>query len=163
MRSLILFRHAKSDWNADYGGDDQMRPLSHRGRAASRTMGRFLANARQLPDTAMASPAVRAERTLALAMRAGGWDCPVRVKSELYEDASAFLRVVRIEPISTRTLLMVGHEPTLSEVTRLLTGGVEVQIPTAAMVRLDLEIEHWCDLSGVKARISWLVTPRLLR
>ena len=28
MPPLIMFRHAKSDWYADYADDDRMRPLS---------------------------------------------------------------------------------------------------------------------------------------
>ena len=42
MKRLLVFRHGKSDWDADYGVDFE-RPLALRGQKAARTMGRFLA------------------------------------------------------------------------------------------------------------------------
>ena len=44
-----MLRHAKSDWQADYGEDDLIRPLAPRGRRAARTVGRFLAAGGQAP------------------------------------------------------------------------------------------------------------------
>ena len=48
MKTLILFRHGKSDWS---GGteNDHDRPVSKRGRTAAQVMGRFLTLARQVP------------------------------------------------------------------------------------------------------------------
>ena len=40
-RSIIIFRHGKSDWDATYSKDHD-RPLSSRGIEASKKMGRFL-------------------------------------------------------------------------------------------------------------------------
>src|SRR2546421_11142351 len=91
MPGLILFRHGKSDWDADYPGGDAARPLARRGRKAAKTMGRFLARAGQVPDAAITSPAVRAEDTLRLAMEGGGWTCPARAAPSLYGGGVAAL------------------------------------------------------------------------
>jgi phosphohistidine phosphatase len=160
--SLILFRHAKSDWGADSTGDDSLRPLSERGRRAARTMGRFLTSARQVPDLAMTSPAVRAEQTLRLAMEAGAWECPVRVRPALYGEVGDLMGEIRNVPVDTRSLLLVGHEPTWSAAARLLTGAGQIRFPTAAMLRLDFELDRWCEIDAGIARIDWLVVPRLL-
>jgi len=42
MRTVILFRHGKSNWNAKYGLDFE-RPLAERGILASKKMGRYIA------------------------------------------------------------------------------------------------------------------------
>lgn len=108
MRFLIMFRHAKSDWHADYGDDDRLRPLSRPGRRAAQTMGRFLDSVGQLPDRAIVSPATRARQTLELAMRAGSWDCPVQESHALYGEVEDVFNAVRQQAADARVLLIVG-------------------------------------------------------
>src|ERR1035441_9922401 len=83
--SLIVFRHSKSDWSADYGGPDLERPLAKRGRKAARAAGRFLA-ATEVPDSVICSPAPRATATLALASEARDWVFSVRESDALYAE-----------------------------------------------------------------------------
>ena len=49
MKSIILFRHGKSEWNTFYDSDHN-RPLAPRGIKAAKKMGVFLANKKQVPD-----------------------------------------------------------------------------------------------------------------
>ena len=74
MKTLILFRHGKSDWNTDYAADHD-RPLAKRGRNAAATMGAMLARIEQVSDRVLTSSAVRARETVELAAEAGGWKC----------------------------------------------------------------------------------------
>ena len=91
MLSLILFRHAKSDWNAEYASDPE-RPLAQRGIRAARFMGQFLAATGQVPALALTSHAVRAKDTLDLARRQGDWRCRVEVDPDIYgSDADRLL------------------------------------------------------------------------
>jgi phosphohistidine phosphatase len=162
MRGLLLLRHAKSDWHADYG-DDSGRPLNRRGQKAAKAMGQFLAGAEPLPDAAITSPAVRAADTLRLAMKAGGWSCPVRTASGLYgAGVSGLVAEIRKEPIATQVLLAVGHEPTWSEATTAFIGGGRVRFPTAALVRVDFDVDRWEDVAPDTGVLAWLVTPRSL-
>jgi len=113
--SLIVFRHSKSDWSADYGGPDLERPLAKRGRKAARAAGRFLAGT-EVPDSVICSPALRAKATLALASEARDWVWSARESGALYDEGvEGLLGEVRREPESTRLLMVVGHEPTCSE------------------------------------------------
>lgn len=161
MSALIMFRHGKADWHVD-SGDDRDRPLSRRGRRGARTMGRFLARARQVPDAAITSPALRAEQTIRLAMGAGDWTCPVREAEALYGgDTSALLDEIRREPSTTELLLVVGHEPTWSQAASLLMGGGRLRLPTAALVRIDLDVDRWAEVHPGTGELSWLVVPRL--
>ena len=52
MKSILLFRHGKSDWNANYKRDHD-RPLSKRGVKAAKIMGLHLLNIQQIPDLIM--------------------------------------------------------------------------------------------------------------
>ena len=163
MPALILFRHGKSDWDADDGAEDRARPLARRGRKAAQRMGRFLARAGQVPDAAITSPAVRAADTLRLAMEGGGWRCPVRAATTLYGGGvSGLLAEVNQEPAATSVLLAVGHEPTWSAALTVLVGGGEVRFPTAALARIDFDVEGWEDVAPASGVLTWLVVPRLL-
>lgn len=163
MPALILFRHGKSDWDADYPGGDAARPLARRGRKAAKRMGKFLARAGQAPDAAISSPAVRAEDTLRLAMEGGGWSCPVRSADTLYDGGvSGLLAEVRKEPATTEVLLAVGHEPTWSEAVSAFIGGGEIDLPTAAMARIDFDVGRWGEVGPGTGVLAWIVVPRLL-
>jgi phosphohistidine phosphatase len=162
MPALILFRHGKSDWDADYE-DDRVRPLAPRGRKAAKTMGRFLARAGQVPDTAITSPAARAEDTLRRAMKAGGWTCPVRASDGLYHGGvSGLVGELRSEPDATGVVLAVGHEPTWSDAVAALTGGGHVRFPTAALARIDFDVARWEDVQTGTGVLAWMVVPRLV-
>jgi phosphohistidine phosphatase len=162
MPGLILLRHGKSDWDADYG-DDRARPLARRGRKAAQRMGRFLAGAGQVPDAAITSPALRAEDTLRLAMEGGGWTCPVRTADSLYGGGvSGLITEVRNEPATTGVLLAVGHEPTWSEAVSAFIGGGEVRLPTGALARIDFDVDGWDEVGPGAGVLVWSIVPRLL-
>ena len=161
MKTLIIFRHGKSDWDAD-NGQDHDRPVSERGVEAARTMGRFLKLAGQKPDSVVTSSAVRARTTAELAMEAGKWGAQLRVTRALYEATPfAVLEEVRAEPDTTQTLLISGHEPTWSELSSLLIGGGAIHFPTACMARIDFEVESWKDAAYGRGALVWLIAPKV--
>jgi phosphohistidine phosphatase len=161
MRSLLMLRHAKSDWNADYGGEDLLRPLTERGRRAARTVGRFLSAMGEVPDRAITSPAQRAQQTVGLVREAAGSDFPVATSDGLYGGPDEVLGAVHGVGRETGLLLIVGHEPAWSAVASRLANGADFLLPTASLLRLDLEAEDWAAVEG-DGRIRWFVTPRLL-
>lgn len=156
-----MLRHAKSDRQVDYGGDDRLRPLAGRGRRAAKTMGRFLSATGQVPDRAIASPALRAQQTLELARRSGEWSCAVETSDGLYGGPADVLGAVQRGGGEATTLLIVGHEPAWSAVASTLTNGARLSLPTASLLRLDFDSDDWTNLEG-DGQIRWLVTPRLL-
>ena len=72
MKSLICFRHGKSDWSADYESDHN-RPISNRGIKASVRMGKYLSQINQQPELVISSTALRARGTAEIAIRSGKW------------------------------------------------------------------------------------------
>ena len=162
MRTLFLLRHGKSD-RGPAEGDDRSRPLSPRGTRAAQAMGRFLARSGTIPDLALTSPTVRTTATLQLAMEAGQWSCEVASSDALYAGVPEVLAELRRQNGTTGVLLVVGHEPTSSELTGLLIGGGAVRMPTAALARVDLDIDAWTDVVPRIGTLNYLVYPRLVR
>lgn len=161
MKTVIFFRHGKSNWEADYDHDHD-RPLAKRGKKAALKMGCFLAEIDQVPDVAVTSTAVRAQETLRRAAEAGGWLCPVQENEALYgATLSTILDVIRKMPEEITSLMLVGHEPTWSDMVAALIGGGDVLFPTAAMARVDVEVDAWKDVEMGDGQLVWFVPPRL--
>lgn len=163
MKTLLLLRHGKSDWDADYGADHD-RPLAERGQKGARKMGRFLTTARLVPERALTSSAVRARETLATAAESGGWTGPARVTEALYDATpEAVLGEIRQTPDDADTLVVVGHEPTWSALVSLLIGGGAVEMKTAALARVDLDVDRWADAAPGRGTLALLLPPGALR
>jgi phosphohistidine phosphatase len=162
MLTLLLLRHAKSDRDAA-DGEDFDRPLAQRGQKAAALIGRFLRRIDLVPGEVLTSAAVRARTTVALAVEAGAWECPVRESRRLYEaDPQGVLDEIRRLGSSAATLLVAGHEPTWSALLALLAGGGTFRLPTAALAAVELEADSWADLKPGAGRVAWLVNPKLL-
>lgn len=159
MKTLLLLRHAKSDWDAAYA-DDHARPLAERGVKAARKMGRWATSIGLVPDRALASTALRARQTLALAAEAGGWGGPARLTDALYgATPQAVLDEIRTTPDDAGVLVVVGHEPTTSGLVGLLIGGGAVEIKTAAVARVDVPVMRWADVAPGAGLLAALVPP----
>ena len=126
MKTILLFRHAKSDWTAET--PDIERPLAARGHKAAAKMGRLITASGCMPERALVSSAVRTRETARLAAEAGFWKAPERVTDALYEATpEAVLAEIQAEPDDAATLVVIGHEPTTSRLAALLVGGGHVR------------------------------------
>ncbi len=158
MKTLLVMRHAKSDWNAEYGGDHE-RPLNDRGIRSARIMGRVLAADGLEPDLVVTSTAVRARSTASLAKAAGGWGCEIILDSSLYgTGADAAVQSATSVADSDR-LMLVGHQPTWSILVSILTGE-QADMKTATVVAIDFDIDAWKDLPSVRGDVSATYQPQ---
>lgn len=163
MRTLLVMRHAKSDWGAAYDSDHE-RPLAGRGVKAARRMGRFVTDAGIVPSLVLSSTAVRALTTAELAAEAGEWDCEIVTNRDLYaSDPERVLEVIREIDNGVEHLMIAGHEPTWSTLVTWLTGGEGVGMPTAAVACLDIPHGDWFDLGPSVCDLRWLMTPKMLK
>ena len=161
MKRLLLMRHAKSDWNTDAPSDHE-RPLAGRGRKAAKAMGRFMALADLVPDYAAVSSAVRARTTLALAMQAGDWSCPVNTTRDLYHaGVEDVLGLVGESSDSDASVLIVGHQPVWGAAVESLTGAA-TRMATGTLVGIDLAMNSWSRIRPGLGELVFVVPPRLL-
>lgn len=158
MGLLMIMRHAKSDWSAGALTDHE-RPLNARGVAAATRMGEVLTDAGLVPDHIIASSATRTTSTAELAARSGGWSADIERTDRLYgATPDAVIEVVKAVPTSVGRLLVVGHEPTASELIGELTGA-RVQVKTATVVALAVA-DDWDEVDQWRAEIVTVLQPR---
>jgi phosphohistidine phosphatase len=110
-RTLLLLRHAKSDYPA--GVADHQRPLAARGEREAGLAGDWLRAHVPAIDAVLCSTATRTRETLART-RIGA---PVSFSDRLY-DATPGAVIGEINGVDpdVETLLVIGHEPAMSSV-----------------------------------------------
>ncbi len=165
MGRLLLMRHGKSDWSADFDTDHE-RPLNERGEKAARSIGILLqGQAAYVPEWILCSTAQRTRETLKHVLSVSGWkDHKVDFLDALYLAApTRALRVLSEHTPHAGVLMMVGHQPTLAGLLSLLTGGNQVTYVTAAVAVVDFDESDWVRgrLRG-QGMLQALIPPRLL-
>ena len=162
MLTLLVLRHGKSDWGADFEADHE-RPLNQHGVKAAKLIGRFLSAIDLTPDSIVTSSAVRARTTVEIAAQAGGWSCPIRVSGQLYDTSPGpVIEEIQQQPPGAKTLLIAGHEPTWSTLTALLVGGGSMRFPAAALACIEFPSGRWADVAPSRGQLAWLINPKLL-
>lgn len=152
MKTLLVMRHAKSDWNAEFGADHD-RPLNRRGMAAARNIGRLVSELDLIPDLVITSTAVRARTTAELAMEAGGWGSELVLEPGFYGSGPEAVLSIAAGAPETRRLMIVGHQPTWGMILRRLTGEV-VEVKTATLAVVALPISKWLELPQSSGTIT---------
>ena len=146
MKTLLLLRHAKSSWD-DPSLADHDRPLKPRGIKAAQRMGRLLLEHGLQPEAVLCSTAVRTRETLRLVLEESGLHPPVGYSERLFHcPPSEFALTLQQVDSGVKTVLLVGHNPGLEEFLSQLTGHRET-LPTAALVRVELDLSDWSQFS----------------
>lgn len=134
--TLILLRHAKSDWSGHEGDHD--RPLAKRGRRQAPEAGRWLAANVASIDLAIVSTANRARSTWDLASDELDEPPQTRLDDDAYAASAAdLLHMVRSLDEALNTVVLVGHNPGIEELAEVLTAE-RVPMPTSALAVIEL-------------------------
>lgn len=164
QHTLLLLRHAKSAYPT--GVADHERPLAPRGIREAGLAGDWLRSNVSGIDTVLCSTATRARQTLAHA----AIDAPVRYADRLYgATPGTVLDELNAVGEDVNTLLVVGHEPTLSQLALGLASirgtdprveaRVATKFPTSGIAVLRIE-GRWRDLGLGGAALVGFHVPR---
>lgn len=163
-RTLILVRHAKSDWSSP-GQLDFDRPLNERGKRDAPEMGRRLKAKGMLPDLVLASPAKRAATTARLVTGALDY-APEQIQwvECLYHcPASVFEDVIVESGIAdeVRTVFIFAHNPGITHFANEAAPGLNIDnIPTCGMVAITFEAAHWSDFAAAPHTLLFFDYPK---
>jgi phosphohistidine phosphatase len=168
---LVLLRHAKSAY--PHGVPDHDRPLAGKGRRNAAAAGDWFVTEGPQPDLVICSGAQRARHTWEIVASRLTAPPPVRFEPGLYGATPATVLAVVREHAATapqvRTLVVVGHEPSLSTTALLLAGEgsdptalsrLMAKFPTNAVAVLALR-QDWACLEPGGAALIGFVVPRV--
>lgn len=125
--ACILVRHAHAEWPA-YRGRDFDRPLTEKGLRDARATGLAIRAAGLAPDRIIASAARRTEQTATLLAQllelpAGS----LQLQEALYNADAPTLQDALLDAARDGgCVMLVAHNPGISELARLLSGGASV-------------------------------------
>ncbi len=171
MKTILLLRHAKSDWS-DSTLIDFDRPLAQRGLKDAPRMGQVLARFDYVPDAILSSPAKRAKQTAELVVKACGYQKSIQWKADFYGGSSDdLLAALQNLPSRVERPLLIGHNPAMEETVADLLGrddsgwtdSFAIRIPTAGLVCLEMDLVDWSDLEPGDATLRWFLIPKLVK
>lgn len=164
-RVLVLLRHAKSDYPAAVADHD--RPLAPRGEREAGLAGDWLRSGAVDPpiDAVLCSTATRTRQTLVRT----GIDAPAQFLDRIYgATPGAIIDEINRVGDDARSLLVVGHEPAMSQLALGLSGSdgnqaaaerIMTKYPTSAMAVLRV-CGPWNALELGGAALTTFYVPR---
>ena len=159
MKTLLLLRHAKSSWKAGNVKDFD-RPLNQRGLKAAPQVGKSLRKRKLKLDLVLSSPAERARQTTQLMLESARLNVELRYDERIYEASAArLLEVIAQIEDSANVAMLVGHNPGMEDLLKVLTGE-ERHLSTAALACIELNVEKWSKVRDGIGRLEWLAKAK---
>ncbi len=146
-KRVYLLRHAKSDWK-DPLAEDFDRPLNKRGKQDAPMMAKRMHKIGIQPDIILSSPAKRAKTTAEYFSKA--LDAKIILDPEIYEASVATLKQVIQKAFKHYdTVMLVGHNPSLTLLCNTLCDEPIENIPTAGIVGIGFASDDIDEEGGV--------------
>jgi len=164
MKTLYLVRHAKSSWDHPELKDIE-RPLIDSGiTKTKKIIGHF--NKKQVTaGLIISSPAVRALETARLI--ADGIAYPVekiRIEQAIYEAAvDDYIDVITTCPDEVSSLMIFGHNPTITYVANFFLSKKIELVPTSGVVSVIFDTDQWSGITEIKPSKESVIFPKMLK
>ncbi len=159
MKELYLARHAKSSWkNLDL--DDFDRPLNKRGKKAAPLMGEILYGKGVQPDLILSSSAKRAKKTAKILAKKLHCNKLIFKTSIYTASVDELLVMLQKTPEKLKKIMLVGHNPILTDLQNRLTSHTLENIPTAGVVGIIFEVDEWKNIDCGKGAFKFFEYPK---
>ena len=153
---LYFLRHGLAGDPATWTGDDFYRPLTAEGHAKMRREAQTVKKILPRLDLIVTSPLVRAKQTAQIVADA------LNAEKRLVEDERVGhgFDVTRLSAIleerrDLATLMLVGHEPSMSQTMGRFLGGAHIALKKGGLARIDID-------DPAPPVLVWLLPPKLL-
>lgn len=164
MKTLYLLRHAKSSWqNPDRSDFD--RPLLEKGLKRSKLIIDYLKKRDVSIDLIVSSPALRAQATAEIFARALNYPLEsIRKDRKIYfGNADSFYEQFFDVPKHVNTMMLVGHNPSITSFANQFLEKKIDYLPTSGIVSISFKTDQWGKASVAKRKTNFVVYPRMFR
>lgn len=146
-RRLVLLRHAKSAWPLNVPDID--RPLNERGTRDAPAAGRWISESVGECDLIVVSPALRTRQTVDLLAQTWSTTPEIIVDDRVYEAHwTTLAAVIATLPEQVRSVLLVGHNPGVSELALRWPGRGDPQAAATAEEKFPTSAVAVIEVSG---------------
>ena len=150
--NLYLLRHAKSSWESYE--DDHDRVLSERGRNDASTLGEYLHKNNINFENTLCSTSRRTRETISIINEVYPCSTEINYLDSLYHASSNKIKEI-IQNYSNKSLLIVGHNPGVSELISDLLKSNLVDYPTCVFAKFNL-----ISQDVAKAEAQMIIRPK---
>ena len=156
MKTLILVRHAKSDWPENT--DDFDRPLAERGLEDAVKMSKFLKDNNIEIQKFVSSPAVRALNTCKIFNQT--YDVEIDTNQKLYNPSERnFESVIYDLENEVNSVAMFSHNNGISNFANSMSDDV-FMFPTCGVAGFQIETDSWSDFENAKKKLVFFYEPK---
>ena len=156
MKTLLLIRHAKSDWPENT--EDFDRPLTELGKINAPKMAKLLLDHQIMVDTLISSPAKRANDTCALFAEVFNSD--YATEPTLYNPREVhFENIIYALNKEVNTVAIFSHNNGISNFANTLTNGI-INLPTCGIAVFNVDCDDWSDFEIAKKKLEYFFTPK---
>ena len=161
MKTLVLIRHAKSDWSHS-GLNDFDRPLNQRGMNDAPLMAKVIEEKGLKPDFILTSPAKRALTTANFfakhfELTDGNFAENIKLYNGTHRD---YINLINELDDKYNTVFVFGHNPDITIVASELLPKFAEHVPTAGCIGIDFNIDSWIDIESGKAKLRFFEIPK---
>ncbi len=144
MKALTILRHAKSSWD-DASIVDHDRPLNARGKRDAPIMAARMAISGTRPSLILSSSAKRAWSTAKIVAKELSYPLEfLQRERDLYHaGVSRLLDVLAKQDNGFNNILLVGHNPGLTDFANYLVADLTDNIPTCGYISVNIESDDW--------------------
>jgi phosphohistidine phosphatase len=155
---LYFLRHGLAGDSREWKGDDFARPLTEEGIAKMKRTAETCAKMELDPQLILTSPLIRAYQTAEIIAKR------LKLQDKLVEDERLgsqfgikFLAEILAGHSKADSLMLVGHEPGMSETVSQLIGGGRIDFKKGALACVQLD-----DAKSLRGALVWLIPPKVL-
>lgn len=145
---MLILRHARSSLKSPKLADHD-RPLDELAQQDAYRLGGLLRSKELVPNYIASSTALRAKSTADLVAEGCGYVGEVVLEQQLYQAKPIdYMKVLERLPDRYQRVLLVGHNPTIEDITEILTGSSNIAMLPCTLAHLDLPVRKWSGLGG---------------
>jgi phosphohistidine phosphatase len=163
MKTVVLVRHAKSDWS-DPSLTDFERPLNERGKRDAPIMAQRLIGRKVKIDVFITSPARRAKKTasiFAAAYKAGKKKI-IQLDKLYAAPEEVFFDVIKEADDQYKSMAIFAHNPGITDFANLLTTARIDNIPTCGIFTLTADCKKWTEFQQAAKEFQFFDYPKAI-
>ena len=156
MKTLILIRHAKSDWPENT--DDFDRPLAEKGIFNARKMANFLKSEGIKIDKLISSPALRALSTCEIFGEV--YHLKIETDQKLYNASENNLESITYSLDNNfDSIALFSHNNGISNFANSLTEQI-IMFPTCGVAGIQIDCDSWENFEAADKKLLFFYEPK---
>ncbi|MDD3876535.1 MAG: histidine phosphatase family protein [Bacteroidales bacterium] len=161
MKNLYIIRHAKSSWELPALNDHQ-RPIINIGKKRTEKVIELLKREGIKIDLLMTSDATRAYETACLLAEGLDYQVTKIIKNKkiYHADEDALFEIIFSFPDDLNNIIIVGHNPTLTEFVNYFIKPRIDTLPTSGVVSLSFDTISWSKITDCPFHLNFVLSPK---